>query len=154
MHVALFCHLKILDTIFGLAEYLFIKVRVLSTRPTPTLGPKRDQLVVTSPMTRLLKIQYLSHFRSKNFQIALVKSYSVSNFKKHKKCGKFQLILSFKLNKISVKELFNIPWLPTIGCNIMKPTQCTPNSNSSRAFPWLPREWQEVLGFGRSQCDK
>jgi hypothetical protein len=34
-------------------------------------------------MTKLFKIQYLSHIRSKNFQIAFTKSYSMIAFQEY-----------------------------------------------------------------------
>ncbi len=129
-------------------------MRVLSTSLTPTPGPKRDQLVVTSPMTKLLKIQYLSQLRSKSFQIALVKSYSISNFQKHKKCAKFQLIFKYWIKWNFSKKIVQYSITSHNRLKHYETNSMHPKFQFIEGFPMVPREWQEVLGFGRSQWDK
>ncbi len=132
----------------------FHKSEGINTRPTPTPGPKSDQLVVTSPMTKLLKIQYLSHLRSKNFQIALVKYYSISNCQKHKKCAKFQLIFKFWIKWNFSKRIVQYSITSHNRLKHYETNSMHPKFQFMGGFPMVSREWQGVPRFGRSQCDK
>ncbi len=64
--------------------------------------------LITFPMTKLLKIQYLLHLKSNFFKPSLLKLIHQglsNNLKTH---PNFPISFNFYLNKVSLKKMFNI----------------------------------------------
>jgi hypothetical protein len=103
-------------------------------------------------LQKSLKNQYLSHSKSKSYQINSIKSYSSRSFQEHRRHIPIP-------PKFSAMMWFNFQWrnhsifknFCTASPNAMKPSQCTP---PPQELPKSPRAWSEASRFGRSQKHK
>ncbi len=97
---------------------------------------------------KLLKIQYLLHPRSKNFQIIFSKSYSLRAFQWYQTHAQiFLYFFSFDLNELSMKNcsIFNLFFPPKV---VTLWNQLCAPLHSLKAFQWYQECSKRCYGLG------